>query len=271
MSQVTAPAPAPARNEAQGRDLVAWLTGAAQQIGGASLMTWRVFTRGFRRPFSLAPIIYQIEHIGIRSVTIGTLTSLFAGMVLAIQFGYFLDKFGIAYAIGRVLSLSVFRELGPVLTALTVGSRVGSGIAAELGSMQVTEQIDAMRALGADPIKKLVMPRVVAAMICVPVITVFADLVGVAAGAVIAEANHGISYSNFYREAVSATKLNDFTSGIFKSMVFGLLIAIVGCYKGFTTRGGTEGVGRATTETVAISAVGVLVADFILTKLLLSL
>lgn len=269
MSQTTAPVPAPAPERRS--ELFGQLTSAAEQIGGASLLTFRVFARGFRRPFSLAPIVYQIEHIGIRSVTIGTLTSLFAGMVLAIQFGYFLEKFGIAYTIGRVLTLSVFRELGPVLTALTVGGRVGSGIAAELGSMQVTEQIDAIRALGADPVKKLVFPRVMAAMICLPIITVFADLVGVGAGAVMAKANYGISYSAFYREAVGATMLNDFTSGIFKSMVFGLLIAIVGCYKGFETRGGTEGVGRATTETVAISAVGVLVADFILTKLLLSL
>src|SRR5690606_40248029 len=125
--------------------------------------------------------------------------------------------------------------------------------------------------LGADPVRKLVMPRVVAAMICVPIITVFADLVGVGAGAIMAKANYGISYAAFYREAVGATMLNDFTSGIFKSVVFGLLIAIVGCYKGFRTTGGTEGVGRATTETVAISAVGVLVADLLLTQLLLTL
>ena len=269
MSQAAAPPAAPA--SAPPSPLRAWLAGAAEQIGGASLLTVQVFTRGFKRPFSFAPIVYQIEHIGIRSVSIGTLTSLFAGMVLAIQFGYFLEKFGIAYTIGRVLSLSVFRELGPVLTALTVGGRVGSGIAAELGSMQVTEQIDAIRALGADPVRKLVMPRVIAAMICVPIITVFADIVGVGAGAVMAKSNYGISYAAFYHEALGSTKLNDFTSGIFKSVIFGMLIAIVGCYKGFNTRGGTEGVGRATTETVAISAVGVLVADFILTKLLLSL
>ncbi len=248
-----------------------WIVSGLEQFGGAGLLTWQVFTRGLRRPWELRAVTYQIEHIGVRSTTIGALTSIFAGMVLAIQFGYFLEKFGIAYTIGRVLSLSVLRELGPVLTALTVGGRVGSGIAAELGSMQVTEQIDAIRALGADPVKKLVVPRVIAAMICLPVITIFADIVGVGAGAVMAKTNYGISYTAFYREAVGATMLNDFTSGIFKSVIFGLLIAIVGCYKGFRTSGGTEGVGRATTETVAISAVGVLVADFLLTKLLLSL
>lgn len=247
------------------------LVSGAEQMGGASVLTWQVFTRGIRRPWELGEIAYQIEHIGVRSTLIGTLTALFAGMVLSIQFGYFLEKFGIAYTIGRVLSLSVVRELGPVLTALTVGGRVGSGIAAELGSMQVTEQIDAIRALGADPIKKLVVPRVVAAMICVPIITVFADVVALSAGAAIAKSMYGISYSAFYLEALAATKLNDFTSGIFKSLVFGLLIGIVGCYKGFQTSGGTAGVGRATTETVAVSAVGVLVADLLLTKLLLTL
>lgn len=242
-----------------------------EQMGGGALLTWQVFTRGFRGRIDVGAIAYQIEHIGIRSVTIGTLTALFAGMVLTIQFGYFMAKFGIAYAIGRVLSLSVLRELGPVLTALTVGGRVGSGIAAELGSMQVTEQIDAIRALGADPIKKLVFPRVIASMICIPVITIFADVVALASGAVIANLSFSIPYSQFMRHALDSAQLNDFTSGVFKSMIFGLLIAIVGCYKGFQTRGGTEGVGRATTETVAISAVGVLIADLIVTQVLLTL
>lgn len=242
-----------------------------EQMGGGVLLTWQVFTRGLRGKIDFGAIVYQIEHIGIRSTAIGTLTALFAGMVLTVQFGYFMAKFGIAYAIGRVLSLSVLRELGPVLTALTVGGRVGSGIAAELGSMQVTEQIDAIRALGADPIKKLVFPRVIAAMICIPVITVFANAVALLSGAVVAKLIYAISYGEFFRHAFEAAKLNDFTSGVFKSLVFGLLIAIVGCYKGFRTTGGTEGVGRATTETVALSAVGVLVADLILTQLLLTL
>lgn len=242
-----------------------------EQMGGGILLTWQVFTRGFRGKIDFGAIVYQIEHIGIRSTAIGTLTALFAGMVLTVQFGYFMAKFGIAYAIGRVLSLSVLRELGPVLTALTVGGRVGSGIAAELGSMQVTEQIDAIRALGADPVKKLVFPRVIATMICIPVITVFANTVALLSGAVVAKLVYAISFGEFFRHAFEAAQLNDFTSGIFKSLVFGLLIAIVGCYKGFRTTGGTEGVGRATTETVAISAVGVLIADLILTQLLLTL
>lgn len=242
-----------------------------QQVGGGAQLTWKVFTSGLKRPFEWDALVYQIEHIGVRSTSIGTLTALFAGMVLSVQFGFFMAKFGIAYAVGRVLSLSVLRELGPVLTALTVGGRVGSGIAAELGSMKVTEQIDAIRALGADPVKKLVVPRVLASMICVPLITVFADVVALVAGAVMARINYGISYTEFYMQAVGAAMLGDFTSGIFKSLVFGLLIAIVGCYKGFTTTGGTEGVGRATTETVAISAIGVLIADLLLTTLLLAL
>src|SRR5690606_15162737 len=130
---------------------------------------------------------------------------------------------------------------------------------------------DAIRALGADPVKKLVVPRVIAAMICIPVITVFADAVALAAGAAIAKMSYGVSYVEFWRQAFDDSRLNDFTSGVFKSVIFGMLIAVVGCYKGFTTRGGCEGVGRATTETVAISAVGVLIADLLLTKPLLSL
>jgi len=243
----------------------------ALQVGGGTVLAWQVFTRGLRRPFEWSALRYQIEHIGVRSTSIGTLTALFAGMVLSVQFGYFMAKFGIAYAIGRVLALSVLRELGPVLTALTVGGRVGSGIAAELGSMQVTEQIDAIRALGADPVKKLVVPRVFAAMICLPIITVFADVVGLVAGAVIANVSYAISYEEFYRQALEAVVLADFTSGVFKAMIFGLLIGVVGCYKGFQTTGGTEGVGRSTTETVAISAIGGLLSDLLMTQLLLIL
>lgn len=261
----------PAPRERPFAGLVRNFQNAALQMGGGAQLIWKVFTRGLRRPIEWSAIAYQIEHIGVRSTSIGTLTALFAGMVLSVQFGYFMAKFGIAYAIGRVLSLSVLRELGPVLTALTVGGRVGSGIAAELGSMQVTEQIDAIRALGADPVKKLVVPRVLAAMICLPIITVFADLVALLSGSVMAMSMFAISWNEFWRQAIDAAMLNDFTSGIFKSMIFGLLIAVVGCFKGFSTSGGTEGVGRATTETVAISAIGVLLADLLLTKLLLAL
>lgn len=243
----------------------------AFEVGAGALMAARVFTRGLRRPFELSAVLYQVEQIGVRSLSIGNLTALFAGMVLSVQFGYFLVKFGIGYAIGRVMALSVLRELGPVLTALTVGGRVGSGIAAELGSMAVTEQIDAIRALGADPIKKLVMPRVIAAMICMPILAAIADLVAMVSGAVMASSSYGITYGEFYQQAVDAARLEDFLSGVFKAMVFGGLIAVVGCYKGFTTRNGTEGVGLATTETVAISAIGVLIADLLLTTLLLSL
>lgn len=261
-------APAEARRSSP---LLRTLWGWALQVGGGTQLAWRVFTRTFHRPFEWGALAYQIEHIGVRSTSIGTLTALFAGMVLSVQFGYFMAKFGIAYAIGRVLALSVLRELGPVLTALTVGGRVGSGIAAELGSMAVTEQIDAIRALGADPVKKLVVPRVLATMICLPIITIFADVVGLVSGAVIANTSYGISYGEFYRQAVDAVLLNDFTSGIFKAMIFGLIVGVVGCHKGFQTTGGTEGVGRATTETVAISAIGVLLADLLLTQLLLIL
>jgi phospholipid/cholesterol/gamma-HCH transport system permease protein len=163
----------------------------------------------------------------------------------------------------------MFRELGPVLTALTVGSRVGSGIAAELGSMKVTEQLDAIRALGADPVKKLVSPRIWACIIVLPLLTVLADIMGMAAGAAVVNFEYHIPFVQFYESALDTVNLKDFFSGVGKAVVFGAIVGAVGCYQGFQVRGGTEGVGRATTETVAVASVSVLVADFFLTKLLL--
>jgi phospholipid/cholesterol/gamma-HCH transport system permease protein len=158
-----------------------------------------------------------------------------------------------------------------VLTALTVGARIGSGITAELGSMKVTEQLDAMRALGADPIKRLVSPRILACAMVLPALTVLADVFGLLAGSVVVATQYEITYDQFYRSVVETADLADFGSGVVKSVVFGLIISVVGCYKGFHVGGGTEGVGRATTETVAISSVAVLLSDFFMTKLLLAL
>jgi phospholipid/cholesterol/gamma-HCH transport system permease protein len=190
---------------------------------------------------------------------------------MTLQFAFFMARFGIQHTVGKVVVLTLFRELGPVLTALTVGSRIGSGITAELGSMKVTEQIDAISALGADPIKKLVTPRLIACFIVIPALTALADVFGLVAGSIVGATQYDIPMDQYFRSAVETADLFDFTSGIAKSAVFGVIIAVVGCYKGFSVTGGTEGVGMATTETVAITSVSVLLSDFFLTKLFLAL
>ncbi len=240
-------------------------------FGGLVVMLVRALRRAFVRPLAFGEVAYQIEMLGTRSLSIATLTAVFAGLVMTLQFAFFMARFGIQHTVGKVVVLTLFRELGPVLTALTVGARIGSGITAELGSMKVTEQIDAISALGADPIKKLVTPRLLACIVVMPALTALADVFGLTAGSVVAATQYDIPLQQFFRSAVETADIVDFTSGIGKSAVFGLIIAIVGCYKGFEVSGGTEGVGKATTETVALTSVAVLLSDFFLTKLFLAL
>ena len=247
------------------------LRAGMEEMGAMFILAGRALARGVQPPSSLPAVVYQVESLGARSVAIGTLTSAFAGLVIAIQFGFFLARFGVQHTVGKVVVLTLFRELAPVLTALTVGARIGSGIAAELGSMTVTEQVDAVRALGADPIKKLVVPRVYACLIVMPMLTVLADVTGFLAGAAVTKFEYDISFAQFFSSALDTVDESDFISGVGKSVVFGLIIAVVGCYKGLNVQGGTEGVGRATTQTVAVASVAVLLADFFLTKLLLTI
>jgi phospholipid/cholesterol/gamma-HCH transport system permease protein len=239
------------------------------ELGGYFVLAGRALVRAWRPPVDIRALIYQVESLGVRSLSIASFTAIFAGLVICLQFGFFLGRFGVAHTVGKVAVLTIFRELGPVLTALTVGSRVGSGIAAELGSMKVTEQLDAIRALGADPVKKLVSPRLWACIIVLPLLTVLADVMGMAAGAAVVNFEYHIPLVQFYESALDTVNLKDFFSGVGKAVVFGAIVGAVGCYQGFQVSGGTEGVGRATTETVAVSSVSVLVADFFLTKLLL--
>jgi len=243
----------------------------SETLGGMFLLGGRALARGLRPPSSFAATVYQVESLGARSLSIAILTAVFAGLVIAIQFGFFLARFGVQHTVGKVVALTLFRELAPVLTALTVGGRIGSGIAAELGSMTVTEQVDAVRALGADPIKKLVAPRVYACLVVMPLLTVLADVMGFLAAAAVTKFEYDIPIAQFFTSALETVDEGDFVSGVGKSVVFGLIIAVVGCYKGLHVQGGTEGVGRATTETVAISSVAVCLADFFLTKLLLTI
>ncbi len=251
--------------------LSAKVRGGIEQFGGVAVLLGRAVLRTLQMRFTWMDVIYQIEVLGIRSLSIATLTATFVGLVISVQFAVNLARFGVQHTVGKVVVLTLFRELGPTLTALTVGARIGSGIAAELGSMKVTEQVDAVRVLGADPIAKLVVPRLLACLIVIPALAVLSDVIGLVAGAGIIRLEYEIPFQQFFQSAIETAVWRDFTSGIGKAAIFGLIIAITGCFKGLNTEGGTEGVGRATTETVAISSVAVCLADFFLTKLFLSL
>jgi phospholipid/cholesterol/gamma-HCH transport system permease protein len=239
--------------------------GAFARLAGAT-------ARAMARPrFPWRETLRQFESIGVRSTTIVLLTALFTGMVLALQTGYALERFGAKLYVGSVVGLSLARELGPVLTALMVGGRVGAGITAEIGSMQVTEQVDAIRSLGADPVQKLVLPRVIAATLALPLLAVIANVLGALGGLVIASTQFGIP-GHFYLQTIYRTvTVTDMLSGVSKTFVFGWIIAMVGCHSGLRTTGGTVGVGRATTRAVVVASIAVLIADFFLTQALLSL
>jgi phospholipid/cholesterol/gamma-HCH transport system permease protein len=244
---------------------------AVAACGRFALLAGATARAARRRRFPWLETLRQLEAIGSRSTTIVLITALFTGMVLALQTGISLERFGAKLYVGSVVGLALARELGPVLTALMVGGRVGAGITAEIGAMQVTEQVDAIRSLGADPVQKLVLPRVIAATLALPLLTVLADVLGVLGGMLIATTQFSIT-SRFYLDTVRAmVGVDDLLSGISKTLVFGWIIAMVGCFAGLETRGGTVGVGRATTAAVVFASISVLIADFFLTKLLLAL
>ena len=231
------------------------------------MLTSRTFKAAFRRPFEISSTIYQIDSLGVRSLGIVAVTSIFIGMVMTIQFAYGLQRFGGVDYIPRVIVLSFCRELGPTLTAVIVGGRIGSGMAAEVGAMNVTEQVDAIRALGGDPAKKLVLPRVAAAMIVMPFLSIFADTLGTIGAIFVGSVEYGIGPRLFLRSALESVWLADLFSGLAKTPIFGFIIAIVGCHFGLTTSGGTEGVGQSTTRTVVVVSIAILVADYFLTRI----
>lgn len=250
---------------------VRWLLRGVEQLGEVATLSGQTFVRAFRRPLEVRATIDQIESIGLRSMSIVLLTAIFSSMVMTVQFALQLARFGAKEWTGNVVGVSLARELGPVLTALLVGGRVGAGIAAELGSMAVSEQLDAVRALGADPVKRLVVPRVVAAVFVLPLLSTIAVVLGILGGAVIASVDIAVPVAHFYHAALRSVTMGDFLSGVSKTLFFGFNIAIVACHRGMAARGGTVGVGRATTETVVITSIVTLISDFFLTKLILTI
>lgn len=237
-----------------------------KHLGQLSRMGIKAVRAGFRRPFEGRAILAQLEALGVASVGIVTVTSLFIGMVMAVQFAFGLRKFGGMEYTGRVIALSFARELAPTLTAVIVGGRIGSGMAAEVGSMAVTEQIDAVRALGADPHKKLVWPRLVASVLVMPILGAFALVLGFTGAMLITDFQFDIPSEFFLRTALATVTVADVVSGMAKTPFFGAIIALVGCHFGMTTTGGTAGVGNSTTRTVVVISIAILIADFLLTK-----
>lgn len=222
------------------------------------------------RPIYGRDIVEQLDAIGVGSLAVVLLTGMFTGMVLALQSGMTLDQFGARPVVGRLVSASMVKELGPVLTALMVTGRVGSGIAAELGSMMVTDQIAALRALGTDPIRKLVVPRIVAGTVMLPILTIVANAVGMVGGAIISVTQLKVANSVYWNNVVMGLYVEDLWMGLIKPVVLGFLLVSIGCHVGLRTTGGTQGVGRATTRAVVIASVAVLAMDFLLTKLLIA-
>ncbi len=241
------------------------------QIQEITQLIWRMLRGIFRPPLYLREIIRQMDILGFGSLTIILLTGFFTGAVLALNTNNTLQKFGVAGVAGQLVATSLIRELGPVLTCLMLAGRVGSGIAAELGSMLVSEQIDAMRALGTDPIKKLVTPRIIALVTMAPALTVICDMVGVLGGMLASITFTGQASSVYMASAKDAVTYNEILGGLIKPTVFGFIIAIIGCYKGLSTTGGTVGVGRSTTQSVVAASILIIAVDFLLSKLILSL
>jgi phospholipid/cholesterol/gamma-HCH transport system permease protein len=275
LQPATAPKPAAPRVLERGTAIVDRVKGHSEEallyLGGLADLAVQTIQQFVRGPIDRAVVIAQFDQIGVRSISIVGITSLFIGMVLALQTAYSLAEFGGALFIGKVVSLSLVRELAPVLMALMVGGRVGAGIAAELGTMKVTEQIDALRALATNPVRKLVVPRVLGTTIMMPLLTLLACFIGILGGLIIAVGSLHLS-SNFYiRSVIETVKYNDLASGVGKTFFFGFTIGLIACYNGLRTTGGADGVGRSTTATVVTASISVLILDFFLTKLFLFL
>ena len=236
-----------------------------------ALLAGEAIANLFRRPLYVADILMQADFIGVGSLPIVVLTGLSIGAVLALQTSSTLQQFGVTTLTGQLVSFSMIKEIGPVLTSLMLAGRAATGMASELGSMKVTEQIDAMRALGSDPIRKLVTPRLVATIIMLFFLTIISDAIGIAGGAFVAIFMLGQDGSQYFHTAYQVLRFPDVLQGLVKPLFFGTIIATVGCYFGMTTRGGTQGVGRATTQAVVVASVLIIVSDTFLTKIALYL
>ncbi|PYN86583.1 MAG: transporter [Candidatus Rokuibacteriota bacterium] len=248
-----------------------YLRRTVEWYGGVGLLTKQVFRSLALPPKYFRLVVQEIEVMGVRSLGVALTAAIFTGMVFTIQSAVNMGRFGAESYVGPVAALAILRELGPVLTAILVGGKVASGITAELGSMKVTEQIDALRTLGVNYIKRLVVPRVLAALVVFPLLTVLADAVGVLGGMLIMFLERGADLHAYWNITTYWVVPKDFLTGVGKAVFFGVIVTLIGCYNGLSTEGGTEGLGRATTATVVHVTMGVIVSDFFITKLFLTL
>lgn len=240
-------------------------------VGEVLILLWRTLVSFREAPRNLTSIFTQMTIIGYETLPVASVMAFFMGMVLALQTGVELYKYGTQDIIGGIVGLSMVRELGPVMTSFLVAGRAGSAMAAELGVMKVYEEIDALQTLDIDPVRYLVMPRLIAALICVPILTIYADCVGMAGGAIISHLHPKlfISYGTYTDSLRMALKFKEIIVGLTKSFVFGGIIATVCCYVGFKTSGGARGIGISTTRSVVLSFILILVADYFLTRVLM--
>ncbi|WP_461210311.1 MlaE family ABC transporter permease [Desulfocurvus sp. DL9XJH121] len=246
-----------------------WTLDAVSEMGRMMLLMAEACAWLARPPWRVRLFFKQMEFVGVRSLFVVCLTSLFTGMVLALQTYYAFRMFSAESLVGATVALSMTRELGPVITALMVTGRAGSAIAAEIGTMRVTEQVDALTVMAVSPVQYLVTPRVLAGVFMLPLLTVVADFIGVVGGYLVGVKTLGINSGLFMNKIYELVKTDDILEGMYKAAVFGGILALVGCYKGFYTSGGAEGVGRATTESVVLSSVLILASDYVLTALMM--
>ena len=240
-----------------------------QTVQDYTILSFEAVAGVFRTPLYLDDAVYQMDVIGIGSLPIVMLTGFFIGAVMVLQTSAQFSRFGETALVGDIVAISIVRELGPSITSLLVAGRNASGIASELGSMQVTEQVDAMRAMGTDPIKKLVTPRVLAATLMLPLLTAISDFIGLVGGYLISHFQLRLDPVQYWTRSIHALEFGDLVQGMVKPVIFGFILSSVGCYYGLTVRGGTQGVGRATTQAVVTASVLILITNFFLTRLLL--
>jgi phospholipid/cholesterol/gamma-HCH transport system permease protein len=248
-----------------------WLKKAVLEVQEYVRLCFAAIRGSVTPPFYRYDLVEQFDAIGLGSLTVVLLTGFFTGAVLALNTGITLDQFGARDFVGRLISASMVKELGPVLTGLMLAGRVGSGIAAELGSMMVTDQINALRALGTDPVRKLVVPRLLAGFFMTPVLTVIANAVGIIGGWIIAVTQLRVASSLYWTSIIEGLYLEDAWMGLIKPFFLGFVIVTIGCHVGLRTSGGTQGVGRSTTNAVVASSVAVIAVDFFITRLLITL
>ncbi len=243
-------------------------TSFIEEVGRIMLLFYHTLKWTARSPLGIGNIFKQLEEVGVRSMPVVLITAISTGMVLALQSYTGFKRFDAESLVGTVVALSMTRELGPVLTGLIVAGRAGAAMAAELGTMRVTEQIDALSTMAANPIKYLIVPRFIAGVIMLPVLTIFADIIGIGGGYFVADQVLDINPNVYLRRTYDFLELEDVFGGLLKAMVFGGIISIVSCYKGFNAEGGAQGVGQATTGAVVISSMLILISDYFLTAIL---